>query len=65
MVEIQPYEVIQSLADAVELRRYPEHDVVCVNVRGDLETAGYSGFGYLASYISGNNERLTLIFFLC
>lgn len=57
MVEVQSYEVVRRLSDAVELRRYPEHEVVCVDIGGNFETAGYSGFGYLASYISGNNDQ--------
>lgn len=61
MVELQAYRVVRELTHGAELRHYPAHDVVCVDVRGDFETAGYQGFGFLASYISGQNESGTRI----
>ena len=61
MVETQSYRVVRSLAHGAELRHYPAHDVVCVDVRGDFEKAGYQGFGFLASYISGQNDAGTKI----
>ena len=61
MVEIQSYRVVREIARGVELRHYPAHDLVCVDVGGNFENVGYQGFGYLASYISGNNQRGTKI----
>ena len=58
---MQAYRVVRELSHGAELRHYPAHDVVCVDVRGDFETAGYQGFGFLASYISGQNDSGTRI----
>lgn len=56
VVEKQPYEVQRSLGDSMELRHYPAHRVVSVDVRGGIEEAGNLGFGPLVGYISGANE---------
>lgn len=55
MVEKQPYQVERSLGESMELRRYPAHRVVSVDVRGGIEEAGNLGFGPLVGYISGAN----------
>ena len=54
MTEIQPYDV-ESEHDGFEVRRYPEHQLVEVDVGGDFFEAGNRGFRPLISYISGNN----------
>lgn len=55
MVEKQPYQVERSLGESMELRQYPAHRVVSVDVRGGIEEAGNLGFGPLVGYISGVN----------
>lgn len=55
MTEIQRYEVLES-HPGFELRSYPSHTVVSVMSPGDLGSAGYGAFGYLASYIGGRNQ---------
>jgi hypothetical protein len=54
MTEQQPYTVLRTF-DACELRRYPAHVLVQVQVAGDFASAGSQGFGPLFRYISGNN----------
>ncbi len=56
MVERQPYELIRDLGDNVELRHYPSHRVVSVDVQGGFDHAGNLGFGPLVGYISGAND---------
>jgi len=56
MVEKQPYRVERSLGESMELRHYPAHRVVSVDVRGGIEEAGNLGFRPLVGYISGANE---------
>lgn len=55
MVEKQPYRVERSLGDSVEIRHYPAHRVITVDVHGGIEEAGTLGFRPLAGYISGAN----------
>jgi len=54
VTEHQPYEVVR-VHDAFEVRRYPAHMLVQVDVRGGLETGAGAGFGPLFQYISGGN----------
>ncbi len=54
MTDQQPFSVVQKYGD-FELRRYPAHVLVQVDVVGDFNRAGNSGFGPLFRYISGNN----------
>lgn len=54
MTEIQPY-VVETEHDGFEVRSYPEHLLVEVDVGGDFFEAGNRGFRPLISYISGNN----------
>lgn len=56
MVERQPYEVLHGLGGGVEVRHYPAHRVVSVDVRAGFEQAGNLGFQPLVGYISGANE---------
>ena len=55
MVEKQPYRVERSLGDSVEIRHYPAHRVISVDVHGGIEEAGTLGFRPLVGYISGAN----------
>lgn len=55
MVEKQPYRLIRSLGGGAELRHYPAHRVVSIDVRGGFDQAGNLGFGPLVGYISGAN----------
>jgi hypothetical protein len=55
MVEQQRYDVVESLPGGVEIRSYPEHQVISVDVRAGMSEAGNVGFGPLVSYISGYN----------
>lgn len=56
MVEQQRYDVVESLPGGIEIRSYPEHQVISVDVRAGLSDAGNIGFRPLVNYISGNNE---------
>ena len=60
MTEIQPYDV-ESTHDGFEVRRYPEHLLVEVEVGGEFFEAGNRGFRPLIGYISGNNAASTQI----
>ncbi len=55
MTEQQPYEVLEQ-HDGFELRRYPAHLVVEVEVEGSFEDAGNRAFRSLFRYITGNNR---------
>jgi len=55
MVEQQKYSVVAELAGGIEIRNYPEHGRVSVDVVADLSEAGSLGFRPLVNYISGNN----------
>lgn len=61
MTELLPYEVVGHLDDGVELRRYPEHVVAEVTVRGSLSGAGNTAFAPLFAYISGDNRPRTKV----
>jgi hypothetical protein len=56
MTEEQPYTVLTT-HDGFEVRHYPDHVLVQVDVTGDFMRAGNIAFGPLVSYISGNNAR--------
>lgn len=60
MTGIQPY-VVESEHDGFEVRGYPEHLLVEVDVGGDFFEAGKRGFRPLISYISGNNAGRSTI----
>ena len=60
MTEIQPY-TVESTHDGFEVRRYPQHVLVEVDVSGDFGEAGNRGFRPLIGYISGNNQGNTQI----
>jgi hypothetical protein len=55
MTEIQPYDV-ESVFDGFEVRAYPQHVLVEVDVSGEFGVAGSRGFRPLIGYISGNNH---------
>ena len=55
MTKAQPFEVLSTLAGGIELRHYPAHTVISVDVSADFESAGGIAFGPLVSYISGAN----------
>ena len=56
MVEQQKYGVVESLPGGIEIRSYPEHQVISVDVRAGLSDAGNIGFRPLVNYISGYNK---------
>jgi len=45
MAQAQPYDVIRGLEGGVELRHYPAHTLISIDVRGDFDSAGNLGFG--------------------
>ena len=55
MTEEQQYDVVIRYP-GFEVRRYPEHVVAEIEVRGSFEAAGNAAFRPLASYIGGANE---------
>lgn len=60
MTEQQPYDLVQSYDD-FEVRRYPEHVLAEVVVRGAFDDAGNRAFRYLFAYISGENVSRTKV----
>lgn len=54
MTEQQPYSVLSSHG-GFEVRRYPDHMLVQVDVRGGVASGAGAGFGPLFQYISGAN----------
>lgn len=56
MVAIQPYTVTDTLAGGIEIRDYPAHTLISVEVAGDFDSVGNLGFGPLVRYISGANQ---------
>ena len=56
MAKAQPFTFIESLPHGADLRLYPAHTLISVDIRGDFGTAGVRGFGPLISYISGSNS---------
>ena len=56
MVAIQPYTVTDTLTGGVEIRDYPAHTLISVEVAGDFDSVGTIGFGPLVRYISGANQ---------
>ena len=55
MTEKQQFTLVRDYGD-FELREYPAHVLMQVEVEGDFMRAGNLGFGPLISYISGNNQ---------
>jgi hypothetical protein len=55
MTEKQQFQLVRDYGD-FELREYPAHVLMQVEVEGDFMRAGNIGFGPLISYISGNNQ---------
>ena len=55
MYESPDYETIERI-DGFELRKYQRFYTVSIQ---ESSLNGYSGFGYLFNYISGNNQHLT------
>lgn len=56
MVASQPYTILEELPGGVEVRHYPEHTLISVEVSADFSSAGNAGFRPLVSYISGANQ---------
>ncbi len=54
MTEQQPYTLVRQ-HDGFEVRQYPAHMLVQVDVRGGLDAGAGAGFGPLFQYISGGN----------
>jgi len=57
VVAIQPYTVTATLAGGTEIRDYPAHTLISVEVSGDFGSVGTIGFGPLVRYISGANAQ--------
>jgi len=55
MTEQQPYSVL-STHDDFEVRSYPQHVLVQVDVHGGFDAGAGAGFGPLFQYISGANS---------
>jgi SOUL heme-binding protein len=55
MTEKQQFSLVRDYED-FQVRNYPAHVLMQVEVEGDFMRAGNIGFGPLISYISGNNE---------
>lgn len=55
MAEIQRYRVTETHS-GFEVRDYEPHTIVVKPMVGDMGSASYSAFGYLAGYIGGENE---------
>jgi len=55
LTQIQRYDVVEDLL-GFQLRRYEPHHLVTKPMAGSLATSGNSAFGYLAGYISGQNQ---------
>jgi len=61
VVASQPYTILEELRGGVELRHYPAHTLISVEVEAPFRNAGTAGFRPLVSYISGaNRERQTI-----
>jgi hypothetical protein len=57
MTKAQPFTLLSRFPEGVELRHYPAHTLVSVEVTSDFESAGNISFRPLVSYISGANDR--------
>lgn len=55
-IETLSYRLLTKV-DNVEIRSYSEHLLATVNVDSGFSRAGYSAFGDLFNYISGNNQE--------
>lgn len=56
MTEVQSYRVLKA-HKGFEVREYDPHTLVTTWQSGDLGSSAYSAFGYLASFIGGNNQN--------
>ena len=56
MVQTQPYTILEELSGGVEVRHYPAHTLISVEVEAPFQNAGNLGFRPLVSYISGANQ---------
>ncbi len=61
MAQSQPYEVKESLPGGAEIRHYPSHTLISVDVQAGFDNAGNIGFRPLVNYISGANQSRTQI----
>jgi hypothetical protein len=52
LAEIQRYSVLET-KPGFEVRNYEPHTIVVKPMAGDMGSASYSAFGYLAGYIGG------------
>jgi len=55
VVKAQPYTILEELDGGVEVRHYPAHTLISVDVQGPFQYAGNAGFRPLVNYISGAN----------
>ena len=56
MVASQPYTILEELSGGVEVRHYPAHTLISVDVAAPFQNAGNAGFRPLVRYISGANQ---------
>jgi hypothetical protein len=56
VVASQPYTILEELRGGVEVRHYPAHTLISVDVEAPFQNAGTAGFRPLVSYISGANQ---------
>ena len=56
MTEVQSYRVLKA-HKGFEVREYDPHTLVTTWQAGDLGASAYNAFGYLASFIGGNNQK--------
>jgi len=56
VVASQPYTILEELPGGVEVRHYPAHTLISVDVAAPFQNAGNAGFRPLVSYISGANQ---------
>jgi hypothetical protein len=56
LTQLQKYLVIKT-HPGFEIREYPEHNLISVEVPGDLREAGNLAFRSLVRYISGENSQ--------
>jgi hypothetical protein len=56
VVASQPYTILEELSGGVEVRHYPAHTLISVDVAAPFQNAGNAGFRPLVSYISGANQ---------
>jgi hypothetical protein len=56
VTEVQSYRVLKA-HKGFEVREYDPHTLVTTWQPGDLGSSAYGAFGYLASFIGGNNQK--------